>query len=179
MRNKKIISRVLVFIIALIMMLTFLPPNLIAFAGLGGVGNGDSLSGGGGSSTGNNDSLLNEEVGLRFSLVTLKNGKRTVVETKYPGKYFIDAWCQSGPCGPLPLDSWYRAVTPNTRYATEAGTAGLAIPHEVNGNGSTAICSPQTARQYTTYKRLEPLVYTAYQKADRALFFCLFFRKIN
>lgn len=31
MRNKKLISRVLVFIIALIMMLTFLPPNLIAF----------------------------------------------------------------------------------------------------------------------------------------------------
>ena len=94
MRNKKLISRVLVFIIALIMMLTFLPPNLIAFAGLGGVGQGDSLSGGGGSSTGKNDSLLNDEIGLRFSLVTLKNGKRTVVETKYPGKYFIDSWCQ-------------------------------------------------------------------------------------
>ena len=43
------------------------------------------------------------DIGLRFSLVTLKDGKRTVVETKHSGKYFIDVWCNDNGeyCNPL------------------------------------------------------------------------------
>lgn len=121
MRNKKLISRVLVFMLAIILMFTFIPPNLIASA-LGGVGGGQSGNGTGGGGVGNNDSLLNQDVGLRFSLVTLKNGKRTVVETKYSGKYFIDVWCNNSAYCKLNLDDMYRVVTDDTRYITESGT---------------------------------------------------------
>lgn len=115
MKNKTFISRVLVFIMTIVMMFTIIPPNLIANA-LGGIGGGQSSNGGGGGGTGNNDSLLNQEVGLRFSLVTLKDGKRTVVKTDYKGKYFIDVWCDN-----TNLDNIYSLVTSDTRYATESG----------------------------------------------------------
>ena len=118
MGKKKLISRVLVFMLALVLMLTCLPPNLMASA-LGGVGGGQSLGGTGGGDVGNNDSLLNEEVGLRFSLVTLKrdpstgklDDKSVVVETGYSGKYFIDVWASTTDAV---LDYRYRSITPTT-----------------------------------------------------------------
>lgn len=115
MIKKKLISRVIVFILTIVLMFTFIPPNLIASA-LSGTGGGQSQGGSGGGTTGDNDSLWNQEIGLRFSLVTLKNGKRTVVETVSPGKYFIDAWCNG-----TNLKNIYSVVTNNTRYATENG----------------------------------------------------------
>lgn len=122
MRNKKLISRVLVFMLAIILMFTFIPPNLIASA-LGGVGGGQSGNGTGGGGVGDNDSLLNQDIGLRFSLVTLKDGKRTVVETVSSGKYFIDVWCNdNGEYCKLNLDDMYSVVTDDTRYITESGT---------------------------------------------------------
>lgn len=117
MRNKKLISRVLVFMLAIILMFTFIPPNLIASA-LGGVGAGESGGGGSGGGSGDNNSLLNHEIGLRLSLVTLKDGKRTVVETGVSGKYFIDVWCADAD---LNLDNMYGKVYGNTRYETENG----------------------------------------------------------
>ena len=104
------------FILTILLMLTFIPPNLVvsAFSGIGG---GQSGNGQGGGGTGNNDSLLNEEVGLRFSLVTLKNGTKTVVETRSKGKYFIDVWCDG-----TNLNNIYHEVTDYTHYPTESGT---------------------------------------------------------
>ncbi len=130
MKSKKLISRFLVFTVALIMLITCLPPNLMASA-LGGVGGGQSLGGTGGGSKGDNDSLLNEEVGLRFSLVTRKidpetgklDDKSVVVETGYSGKYFIDVWASTTDAV---LDYRYKSITPNTRYVTDAGTAVTA-----------------------------------------------------
>lgn len=113
MKNKTFISRVLVFIMTIVMMFTIIPPNLIANA-LGGIGGGQSSNGSGGGGVGNNDSLVNEDVGLRFSLVTLKDGKRTVVESNAKGKYFIDVWCDG-----TNLNNIYSLVTSDTRYATE------------------------------------------------------------
>lgn len=125
MVKKKLISRVLVFMLALILTLTCLPPNLIASA-LGGIGGGQSPGGSGGGGSGDNNSLLNHEIGLRFSLVTLKRDpstgkladKAVVVETDIPGKYFIDAWVEG-----TNLTTTYASVVPNTRYATESGEA--------------------------------------------------------
>ncbi len=117
MKNKTFISRALVFIMTIVMMFTILPPNLIANA-LGGIGGGFSGNGGSGGGVGKNDSLLNHEVGLRFSLVTLKDGKRTVVETNNKDKYFIDVWCDG-----TDLGEKYSRVTGDTRYATESGEA--------------------------------------------------------
>ena len=116
MRKKKLISRVLVFMLALVLMLTCLPPNLIANA-LGGVGGGQSLGGTGGGGVGNNDCLLNDEIGLRFSLVTRKrdpatgklDDKSVVVETGYSGKYFIDVWASTTDAV---LDYRYKSITP-------------------------------------------------------------------
>ena len=118
MIKKKLISRVIVFILTIVLMFTFIPPNLIASA-FNGVGGGQSGNGQGGGGTGNNDSLYNQEVGLRFSLVTLKDGKRTVVETKYTGRYFIDIWCDSDK---INLNYMYHEVTDYTRYPTASGT---------------------------------------------------------
>lgn len=115
MIKKKLISRVIVFILTIVLMFTFIPPNLIVSA-FNGVGGGQSGNGQGGGGVGNNDSLLNQEVGLRFSLVTLKDGKRTVVETSVSGKYFIDVWCDG-----TNMNNMYREVTDYTRYPTESG----------------------------------------------------------
>lgn len=118
MRKKKLISRALSALTTLALMLTCIPPNLMASA-LGGVGGGQSLGGTGGGDVGNNDSLLNEEVGLRFSLVTRKidpetgklDDKSVVVETGYSGKYFIDVWASTTDAV---LDYRYRSITPTT-----------------------------------------------------------------
>lgn len=115
MIKKKLISRVIVFILTIALMFTFIPPNLIVSA-FNGVGGGQSGNGQGGGGVGNNDSLLNQEVGLRFSLVTLKDGKRTVVETSVSGKYFIDVWCDG-----TNMNNMYREVTDYTHYPTESG----------------------------------------------------------
>lgn len=119
MIKKKLISRVFICIIVLVMTLSFISPSLIASA-FSGVGGGQSGNGQGGGGVGNNDSLLNEEVGLRFSLVTLKNGTKTVVETSASGKYFIDVWCDG-----TNLNNIYREVTDYTHYPTESGTGAL------------------------------------------------------
>lgn len=118
MVKKKLISRFLVFMVALIMLITCLPPNLMASA-LGGVGGGQSLGGTGGGGVGNNDCLLNDEIGLRFSLVTRKrdpatgklDDKSVVVETGYSGKYFIDVWASTTNAV---LDYRYKSITPTT-----------------------------------------------------------------
>lgn len=108
----------IICIIVLVMTLSFISPSLIASA-FNGVGGGQSGNGQGGGGVGNNDSLLNEEVGLRFSLVTREENKGcTVVETNSKGKYFIDIWCDSDS---INLSKMYSKVTDYTHYPTASG----------------------------------------------------------
>lgn len=114
MRNKKLISRVLVILLSILMMLTSIPPNLIAFAGDGG-GAGGGFGGGGGGSTSVSDNPINDEdIGLRFSLVTKdSSGNIKVIENIY-GKYYLDIWDSVYSSS---FESWYGAVNSYSRYA--------------------------------------------------------------
>ena len=138
----------MVFILTILMMLAFIPPNLVvsAFSGIGG---GQSGNGQGGGGVGNNDSLLNEEVGLRFSLVTLKNGTKTVVETKYTGRYFIDIWCDSDN---INLNYIYREVTDYTHYPTESGIgAEYSTIMKGRASGISKTVNDWLKSQYSSY----------------------------
>lgn len=138
----------MVFILTILLMLAFIPPNLVvsAFSGIGG---GQSGNGQGGGGVGNNDSLLNEEVGLRFSLVTLKNGTKTVVETKYTGRYFIDIWCDSDN---INLNYMYREVTDYTHYPTESGIgAEYSTIMKGRASGISKTVNDWLKSQYSSY----------------------------
>ncbi len=148
MIKKKFILRVLICIIVLVMTLSFISPSLIASA-FSGVGGGQSGNGQGGGGVGNNDSLLNEEVGLRFSLVTLKNGTKTVVETKYTGRYFIDIWCDSDN---INLNYMYREVTDYTHYPTESGIgAEYSTIMKGRASGISKTVNDWLKSQYSSY----------------------------
>ena len=90
MRNKKLISRILVIMLSILMMLTSIPFNLFtAFAEGGGAG---GFGGGGGSVSVKDNPINDEDIGLRFSLVTRDaSGKTKVIENIY-GKYYLDVW---------------------------------------------------------------------------------------
>ena len=111
MRNKKLISRVLVILLSILMMLTSIPFNLLtAFAEGGGAGGG--FGGGGGSVSVTDNPINDEDIGLRFSLVTKDaSGKTKVVQNIY-GKYYLDVWDSD-----YFKESWYDAVNSYSRYA--------------------------------------------------------------
>lgn len=110
MRNKKLISRILVIMLSILMMLTSIPFNLFtAFAEGGGAGGG--FGGGGGSKSVDDNPINDEDIGLRFSLVTKEaSGKTKVVQNIY-GKYYLDVWCNEYA---IPD---YGAVNSYSRYA--------------------------------------------------------------
>lgn len=116
MRNKKLISRILVMLLSILMILTSLPFNLIAFANDGG-GAGGGQAGGGGSSGVTDDSLWDEEIGLRIYLVSKKDGESTVVQNSY-GTYYLDIWMNKY----LPT---YYDVNPTSRYSPAASKQNI------------------------------------------------------
>lgn len=98
------------------MILTSLPFNLIAFANDGG-GAGGGQAGGGGSSGVTDDSLWDEEIGLRIYLVSKKDGESTVVQNSY-GTYYLDIWMNKY----LPT---YYDVNPTSRYSPAASKQNI------------------------------------------------------
>lgn len=111
MKKKKLISRVLVFVTSTTLALTCLPPNLISFAAGGGAGGG--FGGGGGSYAVADNPINDEDIGLRFSLVT-KDASGTRVVPNIYGKYYTDVW-DAGFFKNNATD-WYGAVNSYTRY---------------------------------------------------------------
>lgn len=97
-------------IIAVVMTLSLISPSLVAFAAGGGAGGG--FGGGGGSTSVKDNPINDEDIGLRFSLVTKNaSGKAQVVQNIY-GKYYVDVWDKSDYS-----DSWYGAVNAYSRYS--------------------------------------------------------------
>lgn len=97
----------LVIVLALLMLITSIPLNTIVTFAEGGAGGSSS---GGNNSTGVTDDALNDEdIGLRFSVVTMKDGKRQIVQNVY-GTYYIDVWAD----GYVPS---YSDVTSSSRYS--------------------------------------------------------------
>ena len=110
MRNKKLISRILVMLLSILIMLTSIPFNLFtAFAEGGGAGGG--FGGGGGSVSVDDNPINDEDIGLRFSLVTKDSSGTRVVQNIY-GKYYLDVWNNA-----YFKESWYGAVNFYSRYA--------------------------------------------------------------
>lgn len=92
MGKKKLISRALSALTTLALMLTCIPPNILTTFAAGGGGSGGGLQDGGGTASPVIDDAVNDEdVGLRFSLVTLKDGKAEVVKN-IGGTYYFDVW---------------------------------------------------------------------------------------
>lgn len=109
MIKKKRILRVFICIIVLIMTLSFISPSLVALADAGA---GGGFSGGGGSVSVKDNPINDEDIGLRFSLVTKDaSGKTQVVQNIY-GKYYVDVWDKKDYS-----DSWYGAVNAYSRYS--------------------------------------------------------------
>lgn len=109
MKNKTFISRMLVFTLALILTFTFIPPNLIAFAD-GGAGGG--FGGGGGSTAVTDNPINDEDIGLRFSLVSKDSSGETKVIPNIYGKYYLDVWDSA-----YFKESWYGAINSYGRYS--------------------------------------------------------------
>lgn len=105
--QKRIFTKMLVIVLALLMLITSIPLNTIVTFAEGGVGGNES--GGNGSVGVSDDPLNDEDVGLRFSVVTLKNGNRELVQNIY-GTYYIDVWADG--CVPS-----YSDVTSSSRYS--------------------------------------------------------------
>ena len=89
MKSKKLIPRVLATITTIAIMLTSTP--LTTFAAGGGGSGGGLQDGGGTASSVTDDAVNDEDVGLRFSLVTLKDGKAEVVKN-IGDTYYFDVW---------------------------------------------------------------------------------------
>lgn len=111
MKNKTFISRMLVFTLALILTFTLIPPNLIAFAGAGG-GAGGGFGGGGGSTAVTDNPINDEDIGLRFSLVSKDSSGETKVIPNIYGKYYLDVWDSA-----YFKESWYGAINSYGRYS--------------------------------------------------------------
>lgn len=111
MKNKTFISRMLVFTLALILTFTLIPPNLIAFAGAGG-GAGGGFGGGGGTTAVNDNPINDEDIGLRFSLVSKNSSGETKVIPNIYGKYYLDVWDSA-----YFKESWYGAINSYGRYS--------------------------------------------------------------
>ena len=116
MMKKKRILRVFICIIVLIMTLSFISPSLVALAADSG-GSGGGSAGGGGSSGVTDDSLWDEEIGLRIYLVSKKDGESTVVQNSY-GTYYLDIWMNKY----LPT---YYDVNPTSRYSPAASKQNI------------------------------------------------------
>lgn len=110
MIKKKLILRVFITIIAVVMTLSLISPSLAAFAAGGGAGGG--FSGGGGTKSVKDNAINDEDIGLRFSLVTKDNSGNTQVVQNIYGKYYVDVWDKSDYS-----DSWYGAVNSYSRYS--------------------------------------------------------------
>ena len=109
MIKKKLISRVFITIIAVVMTLSLISPSLVALADAGA---GGGFSGGGGSTSVADNPINDEDIGLRFSLVTKNaSGEKQVVQNIY-GKYYVDVWDKSDYS-----DNWYGAVNAYSRYS--------------------------------------------------------------
>lgn len=142
MRNKKLISRILVIMLSILMMLTSIPLNLFtAFAADDGGGAGGGLENGDGTSVSVSDDPLNDEnIGLRIYLVTKKDGKTTVVKNRYSrsdcDKYYLDIWMN----GRIPN---YNNVNSTSRYSPIASTSTIvktsaaSFDSAINGAYST------------------------------------------
>lgn len=110
MRNKKLISRILIIVLTIIMLITSIPFNLLTAFADGGAGGG--FGGGGGTVSVSDNPINDEDIGLRFSLVTKDaSGKTKVVQNIY-GKYYLDVWNNA-----YFKQSWYDAVNSYSRYA--------------------------------------------------------------
>lgn len=92
MRNKKLISRILVIMLSILMMLTSIPFNLFTAFAEGGGGAGGGFGGGGGSKSVDDNPINDEDIGLRFSLVTKDSSGETRVVQNIYGKYYLDVW---------------------------------------------------------------------------------------
>ncbi|MDE6501875.1 MAG: hypothetical protein K2L10_07290 [Ruminococcus sp.] len=100
MRHKRL-KNILVSATAMALLTSSIPLNLTVFAG--SVGGGLVTPGGGSASHVDDDSINDDDLGLRFTLVTLENGERKVVQNTF-GTYYYDLWGYS---------SWY---TPDYNY---------------------------------------------------------------
>lgn len=107
LNQKRIFTKMLMVILALLVLIMSIPLNTIVTFAEGGAGGSSS---GGNISTGVTDDALNDEdVGLRFSVVTMKNGNRELVQNIYD-TYYIDVWADG--CVPS-----YSNVTSSSRYS--------------------------------------------------------------
>lgn len=130
MRNKKLISRILVILLSILMMLTSIPLNLFTAFAEGGGGAGGGLENGNGTSVSVDDDPLNDEnIGLRIYLVTKKDGQTTVVKNRYSrsdcDKYYLDIWMN----GRIPN---YNNVNSTSRYSPIASTSTIVKTSAAN-----------------------------------------------
>lgn len=114
--KKKRILRVFICIIVLIMTLSFISPSLVALADAGA---GGCFSGGGGSVSVADNPINDEDIGLRFSLVTKDASGNTRVVQNVLGTYYVDIWdgIDSDRDVIYYKDSWYGAVNAYSRYS--------------------------------------------------------------
>lgn len=115
--QKRIFTKMLVIVLALLMLITSIPLNTIVTFAEGGVGGNES--GGNGSVGVSDDPLNDEDVGLRFSVVTLKNGNRELVQNIY-GTYYIDVWADD-------YVPDYNNVTDASRYLPKPTASNISV----------------------------------------------------
>lgn len=131
MKNR-IFKKMLVVTTVIMLLITSIPFNLIVSAD-GGSGGG--LEGGGGATEVNDVFITDTNIGLRFSLVTLKDGKRQVVKDK-GGKYYTDVWA-NGSCTPS-----YDTVNSTSRYSP--------LPSKANIRKTYALAFNEAVNAYIT-----------------------------
>lgn len=107
----------LVIVLALLMIITSIPLNTIVTFAEGGVGGNES--GGNGSVGVSDDPLNDEDVGLRFSVVTMKDGNRELVQNIY-GTYYIDVWADD-------YVPDYNNVTDASRYLPKPTASNISV----------------------------------------------------
>ena len=115
--QKRIFTKMLVIILALLMLITSIPLNNIVTFAEGG--SGGSESGRTGSVGVSDDPLNDEDIGLRFSVVTMKNGNRELVKNIY-GTCYIDVWAD----GYVPD---YNNVTDASRYLPKPTASNISV----------------------------------------------------
>lgn len=115
--QKRIFTKMLVIVLALLMIITSIPLNTIVTFAEGGVGGNES--GGNGSVGVSDDPLNDEDVGLRFSVVTMKDGNRELVQNIY-GTYYIDVWADD-------YVPDYNNVTDASRYLPKPTASNISV----------------------------------------------------
>lgn len=126
--KRRRLKNMLVATTALALLTTSIPMNLTVFAGSVG---GGLVTGGGGATPVSDDSVNDDDLGLRFTLVTLENGERKVVQNIF-GTYYFDLWGYS---------TWYEPdynyINYTSRYDKEAKIENIS--HDYASNFDTAI----------------------------------------